>query len=271
VKVSSNHYGVYIAEPYHIPVLPPALEPKLRNLVQLFLEENAKVNLSAFRTEEQCWAGNVLDSLAALELPLFASWRSSPPPLEDPERSRRTGEGSGERENTQQTKTIMDVGTGGGFPLLPLAMALPEAQLTGLDATQKKVEAVGRMVHVLGLGNVRVVAGRAEEEGRKPEEREQYDVVTSRAVAETSVLLEYTSPFAKPGGHIILWKSMTIDKELEESLLARAELSAHLVAQHVYELPGNWGKRQLLVFEKGGSLHEKYPRPVGVPSKKPLR
>ena len=165
----------------------------------------------------------------------------------------------------------MDVGTGGGFPLLPLAMALPEAQLTGLDATQKKVEAVGRIVHALGLGNVRVVAGRAEEEGRKPEERERYDVVTSRAVAETGVLLEYTSPFAKPGGHIILWKSMTIDKELEESLLARAELSAHLVGQHVYELPGNWGKRQLLVFEKGGPLSAKYPRDVGVPSKKPLR
>ncbi len=223
-------------------MLPSDLEPRLRTLVTVFLAENAKINLSAFRTEEQCWIGNVLDSLAALDLP----------------------------QVTSATK-ILDVGTGGGFPLLPLALTLPRAQLTGLDSVQKKVEAVGRIAYEMQLTNVRVVAGRAEEYGHNPEYREQFDIVTSRAVAELNVLLEYTSPFVKPGGIVLLWKSMNMEQELRDSLLARAELSCHLTGQHPYELPGDWGKRQLLIFTKAGKLSDKYPRDVGVPGKKPLK
>lgn len=222
-------------------MVPAELEPGLRRLVTLFLEENAKVNLSAFRTAEQCWTGNVLDALAALDV-----------------------------THVTAAKTIMDLGTGGGFPLLPLAVALPNASFTGLDSVRKKVEAVGRIAHALHLENVNVITGRAEELGRRGEYRERFDLVTSRAVAAVNVLLEYASPFVKPRGHIVLWKSMNVEQELRDSLLARAELSAHLVAQHVYELPDSWGKRQLLIFQKGAPLSDAYPRDVGVPAKKPL-
>lgn len=212
--------------------------------MHVFLEENQKINLSAFRTEESCWTGNILDSLAFLEiLPLLTTDHV---PL-----------------------TILDVGTGGGFPLLPLAICLPEGDFTGIDSVQKKIDAVRRISAFLKLMNVRLFCGRAEELGRDPMHREQYDLVLSRAVAALPTLLEYTSPFAKNGGYIVLWKSMDIEKELQESLLARAEFSCHLTKQHTYELPGGFGTRQLLVFQKTFALSKKYPREVGMPKKHP--
>jgi len=166
---------------------------------------------------------------------------------------------------------IFDLGTGGGFPLLPLAICLPEAQLTGLDSTQKKIAAVERIAKELDLENLNLIAGRAEELGRDPAHREQYDLVLSRAVAELNVLLELCAPLCKVGGEIVLWKSMKIDKELEDSLMARAELTCHLIGQHEYELGGKFGKRQLLVFEKTSPTKEKYPRKVGEPKKNPIQ
>lgn len=215
-------------------------ESALHHLVDVFLAENAKLNLSALRTAEQCWNGNVLDSLALLDLAI-------PPPA-----------------------TIVDVGTGGGFPLLPLAMLLPGTTFIGIDATQKKIDAVGRIVKEMGVSNVELICGRTEELGHDKRLRESFDVVLARAVAETNVLLEFTSPFAKNGGRVILWKSLHADEEIKQSLLARAELSCHLVDQHRYTLPGDWGERQLLVFEKSGKLPPKYPRKTGIPKKEPL-
>lgn len=186
--------------------------------------------------------GNVLDSVSALELPL----------LQKPDLS------------------ILDVGTGGGFPLLPLAICLPDCRFTGIDATQKKIDAIGRIVEQLGLQNVTLICGRTEELGHDPKLREQFDVVTARALAELNVLLEYASPFAKLKGHVLAWKSLTIEKELEESLLSRAELSCHLQDSYRYVLPDDWGARQILIFHKTFNTNAKYPRAVGTPKKNPL-
>lgn len=221
--------------------LTPAQERTLRNVVHAFLRENAVTNLSALRTEDACWNGNILDSLPLLDV------------LAD-----------------RPVTSLLDVGTGGGFPLLPAAVCLPETRCVGVDSVGKKVDAVRRIAASAGLKNVEVIAGRTEELGQNPAYREQFDVVTARAVAELPVLLEYCSPFTKPGGRVILWKSLQIEEELKASLLARAELSCHLIAQHEYELPGDWGRRQLLVFEKTAPLSDKYPREVGVPKKHPL-
>lgn len=230
-------------------------EAKLRELLGLFLEENKKLNLSAFRTEENCWNGNVLDSVAAAELDLFM----------------------------KEGLSVLDVGTGGGFPLLPLAILLPQQRFVGMDATKKKIDAVQRIMEALHLTNVSLVTGRAEELGQDPAHRQQYDIVLSRAVAPINVLLELCAPFAKVGGRVIFWKSMKIDGELQESLLARAELSCRLVDRYEYDLDatglptvapakrgGGWGKRQLLIYEKQFATKEKYPRAVGVPAKHPL-
>jgi len=217
-------------------------QQRLQDLKKVFLEENQKLNLSALRDEDAIWIGNISDSLVALDLEIFHA-----PDIK-----------------------ILDVGTGGGFPLLPLAICLPDTQFVGLDSTKKKLDAVSRMTDALGIENVRMLAGRCEEKGRDQQHRNQYDMVTARAVAPLNILLEYAAPFVKPGGHFIAWKSMKVDTELEESLLARAELSCHLNQQYEYELPGDWGKRQLLVFEKTSTTSGKYPREIGIPKLHPL-
>ncbi len=222
-------------------MLTPELHKQLRQLVTVFLAENAKVNLSAFRTADLCWTGNVLDSLAALDVLTTPSF------------------------------SLLDVGTGGGFPLLPLAIALPEARLTGMDSTEKKVDAIGRIAKTMGLRNVMLVSGRAEALGHDPAFRERFDVVTARAVADINVLLEYCSPFVKNGGRIILWKSMNAEQELKDSESAQKEMKCRFTATHVYELPGDFGKRQLLIFEKINVLQSKYPRTVGTPKKNPIK
>ncbi|MBU0766820.1 16S rRNA (guanine(527)-N(7))-methyltransferase RsmG [Patescibacteria group bacterium] len=234
-------------------MIPYKHEKRLEQLNEVFLEENCKLNLSAFRTSELSWVGNIMDSLAVLDTPLL-------------------------QKNSKLN--ILDLGTGGGFPLLPLAICLspeasakggcPNCKFTGIDATQKKVSAVENIAQTLELKNVDVVAGRAEELGRDEKYREQFDIVLSRAVAPINTLLEYCAPFTKVKGHIVLWKSLTIEQELKDSLIARAELSCHLIDKYEYELPEKFGKRQLLIFEKTFKTKPKYPRDVGIPKKNPI-
>ncbi len=224
-----------------LPTAAMAQGEQLKQLMTAFLEENSKLNLSALRTPEMCWPGNILDSLPILDV-LPAS------PLK-----------------------IIDIGTGGGFPLLPMAVCRPEWICTGLDSIEKKINALDRIIRAIDINNCDLICGRTEELGHEKRYREQFDAVTARAVAPINILLEYCSPFCKPGGKVILWKSLKIDDELNDSLLARAELSCHLSAQHEYTLPGTWGTRQLLIFDKTSALSSKYPREVGVPKKEPLR
>ncbi len=219
-------------------------ESDLHRLVEVFLAENSKLNLSAFRTPEQCWMGNVRDSVSLLDILADLKLPAAP--------------------------RMIDIGTGGGFPLLPLAVCLPDMTCVGLDSTQKKVDAVKRIAGTLGMRNVDLICGRTEELGHNPAHREHYHLVVSRGVAPINTLLEYCSPFCAPGGCVVLWKSLNIEEELNNSLLARAEFSCHLIHQHRYSLDADWGERQLMVFEKGGKLPGKYPRGVGVPKKEPL-
>lgn len=224
--------------------LPPAAakyEDKLRQLVDVFLRENEQTNLSALRTAEKCWIGNVLDSLAVSDLLLPA--------------------------NT----SILDLGTGGGFPLLPLSILYPDRKFTGVDSIGKKINAIQRICLELELKNVQLMCSRFEDLGRDPVHREQYDVVLARAVAELPVLLEYCAPFVKFGGRIILWKSLSIDEEFAASKAAQSKLHCPLTSQLRYTLPGDFGERQLLVFTKSKAISSHYPRAVGIPKKSPLR
>lgn len=237
--------------------LSPDLEASLVSLRDRVLDENTRINLTALREPEKCWIGNVLDSLPLLEILDPTSPDSTEPEL------RRAGK-------IGHPKTLIDVGTGGGFPLLPLALAMPDAKLTGLDSTAKKIEAIRRIAKDRNIGNVTLVAARAEDAARDPAHREKYDVATARAVADLSVLLEYVSPFVRVGGHIVLWKSMQAEEEIAQSITAQRSLHAHFEFSHRYTLPGDFGERQLLVFRKGAATPKEYPRPVGVPGKMPL-
>jgi 16S rRNA (guanine527-N7)-methyltransferase len=202
----------------------PDLEQRLKELMRMFLEENTKLNLSALRTEEKCWTGNILDSLPFLELPLA--------------------------KDLVANAKLIDIGTGGGFPLLPLAIARPELRFTGIDTTGKKIKAIGRMVEQLGIKNIELMHERAEVAGVSKEHHEKYDVATARAVGSITILLGYAAPFVKTGGRIVLWKSLHIDDELKESESVQKQLDCPLEQSHEYDLGGDWGKRQLLVFKK---------------------
>lgn len=225
-----------------------ALETRLRQLLQIFLEENAKLNLSALRDPERCWIGNVLDSMA------FADYLS----LEKG------------KIRTQNVHKLIDVGTGGGFPLLPLAISLPHTECTGMDSTGKKLKAIDHLIAQLKLPNAKTLFGRAEDLGHEGWYREVFDVVTARAVAETRVLLEYMAPFAKVGGFVVLWKSVNIEAELSASRDAEQTLGLTFADRYTYELPGDFGQHQLLIYEKVEKTPKEYPRKNGEPKKHPI-
>lgn len=208
------------------PVLSADLERRLRALLTVFLDENSRVNLSAHRTEERCWTGNILDSLPLLDLlPELTVGKEAP-------------------------RSVLDIGTGGGFPALPLAIARPDLHITAMDSTGKKIAAVQRMAERLGLPHLTAVTGRAETLGRTPAFRRHFDIVTARAVADTTLLLRYSAPFVRPGGWIVLWKSMHIAEELRASEAVQRQLRCILVRTVPYVLGDAWGERQLLLFQK---------------------
>lgn len=220
-------------------------EAKLRQLMEVFLEENRKLNLSALRTPELCWHGNILDSVAFLQ-----SFDSYP--------------------ELKKAKKILDIGTGGGFPLTPLALCLPDTQCIGLDATQKKVDAVRRIIAAVGIPNASLVCGRTESLAHNAEYRAQFDVVTARAVAPLSVLLEYAVPFLKIGGLCAFWKSTKIASELADTADAQKTLSAPYLGAFQYELPDQWGERTIVFFRKTATTSSDYPRRTGIPKQDPL-
>lgn len=220
-------------------------EFRLRRLVTVFLEENKKLNLSAFRTEEHCWVGNVLDSIAVIEACTQVRGVSKP-------------------------TTLIDIGTGGGFPLLPLAVTWPETRCIGIDSIAKKISAVRRIASALELKNVMLLSGRVEELASSDDYRETADMVTARAVAPLPVLLEYAVPLLKVGGVCAFWKSSRIADELSSSASAQKILSAPLLGEFDYELPGGFGKRIILFFKKTAATKADYPRKTGIPKSKPL-
>jgi 16S rRNA (guanine527-N7)-methyltransferase len=222
----------------------PDLEHRLRTLMTAFLDENTRINLSALRTEDACWHGNILDSLAFVDA---VDTGLIPPP-----------------------KKLIDVGTGGGFPLLPLAIVYPDAACAGLDSIGKKMKAIERIAQASSIPNVTAISERSEILGRNKKHRERYDTVTARAVAPLKILLEYTAPFAVVGGHIVLWKSMTINQELTEAENAASTLGCALVKHFTYDLGGDWGIRQLLIYQKKSATPEMYPRAIGEAKVKPL-
>jgi 16S rRNA (guanine527-N7)-methyltransferase len=161
---------------------------------------------------------------------------------------------------------ILDVGSGGGLPGIPLAIALPEASVTLLEATGKKARFLEAVAAALGLGNVRVLYGRAEDLGRDREQhRERYDIVASRAVAALPALVEVTVPFARPGGIVLAIKG---EKAAEEIVAAKAAL--HALHAHVLE-PIRTPTGTIVPIQKMRATPKLYPRRAGEPERAPIR
>jgi 16S rRNA (guanine527-N7)-methyltransferase len=166
--------------------------------------------------------------------------------------------------------TLIDVGSGAGFPALPAAIAWPALRVTALESTRKKCDFLREAARALGLeGRFAVIERRAEEAGRDPALRDAFDVVTARAVAALPVLAELCLPFARPGGLFVAWKT---GKALETELPAAARAIAELRGAPARVLDAGLAGRdaRLVVVRKEGPTPERYPRRVGIPEKRPL-
>lgn len=205
----------------------------------LMLGQNQVLNLTAIRDVDKAMVLHLVDS--ALFVPSVAGY---PGP-------------------------VMDLGTGGGFPGLPLAILCPDDRFLLVDSVKKKVSAVAKFVEVLGLSDrVCVSSERAEVLGST--KRGKFGVVVARAVAPTNVLLEYASPLLKPFGSLVASKAELTEDEEEDASGAARQVGMELVSRETLELPDGFGHREILVYEKADKAHVKLPRAVGMAKSKPL-
>lgn len=165
---------------------------------------------------------------------------------------------------------VIDVGSGAGFPGIPLAIAKPKAQLTLLDARKKRAIFMQEAIVELGLKNVEIICDRAETVARKQHYREQYDIACARAVATMPVLLEYLVPFVKMGGEVVLYKTATPEDEIFASCNAVKVLGIEELLVRTYTVFGENANYSIVSGRKIHQSPTKYPRKSGTPTKRPL-
>lgn len=166
---------------------------------------------------------------------------------------------------------IIDVGTGAGFPGIPLKIARPDLNLVLLDSLQKRTQFLHAVVEQLSLSQVTVVHGRAEEKGREEKYRGAYDLALSRAVAPLNILAEFCLPFIRVGGYFLSLKGPDVQEEVTQAQSAISTLGGRLHRTCSYVLPVSGDPRSLIFIEKIADTPAKYPRRPGMPEKKPLR
>ena len=214
---------------------------RFENFVALLAEANAVQDLTAITDPREVADRHLLDSLTVLR---YA--RLIPP---------------GAR--------IVDVGSGAGFPGVPLAIARPDLEVTLLDAGRKRVDFLRRVLLALGL-RAEAIHARAEDAARLPEHRERYDAALSRAVTALPALLELALPFVRVGGHAVAWKGPAAGEELAGGRRAAVLLGGNLLPALDAPVPGRDWRHILLVAEKAEPTARQYPRRAGVPERKPL-
>jgi len=174
------------------------------------------------------------------------------------------------RDELPDGARVIDIGSGAGFPGLPIAIVRPQLEMTLLEATKKKADFLRTMASELVLDNVSVVPGRAEEAGRDPELRESYDVVLARAVAPLSVLLELAVPFLRVGGLLATPKGSAAPREVAEAGNALAEMGSEIIETTPLAVEAGRPVPRLILVRKVAPTAERYPRRTGIPKKRPL-
>ena len=205
------------------------------------LEWNQKFNLTAIRDSESIRTKHFLDSLSCV-----LAWKALPP------------------------NSLIDVGTGAGFPGIPLKILYPNLKLTLVESVGKKAMFCEHVVRLLGLEQVEVVHARAEDLGQNPQHRERYDWAVARAVANLHVLSEYLIPLLKIGGGMLAQKGESGPAEAQSAEEAMKLLGGKLKQLIPVHLPGVADDRYLVVVEKVAATPPKYPRKPGIPMKQPL-
>ena len=212
---------------------------KLYTYMREILKWNEKVNLTAIKEEKEFIVKHFIDSLS------IASY-------------------------IPDTAKVIDIGTGAGFPGIPLKILKKDLSITLLDSLNKRITFLEEVIRNLSLENIQAVHARAEELAHKEEYREQYDIAVSRAVAPMHTLLEYMLPLTKVGGKCICLKGPNIEKELEEAKNAIEILGAQIDKIEEIKLPDSDNKRNIIVIKSVKQLPNKYPRKAGTPTVSPL-
>lgn len=229
--------------------LSPVELDQLTRYLDLLFQTNQQFNLTSIVDPEKAWMRHILDSLSLL------------PHLIDDE-SDTSGGGSG-------SVSLIDVGSGGGLPGIPLAICLPQVNITLLEATGKKARFLEQVVRDLQLANVRVIHERAETLGQHKNHRQQYDLAIARAVGPLRVLLELTLPFVKVGGKLLAMKGVKAEAELAEATDAMMLLGGGEF-ECFEAMPGLDDEAVIIEIIKADQTPKKYPRLPGEPKLHPL-
>lgn len=207
--------------------------------MELLLEWNEKINLTAITDPKEILLKHFIDSITISKY-------------------------------IEKKDKVLDIGTGAGFPGIPLKIINKENEFTLLDSLNKRITFLNDVIQKLNLEKICAIHGRAEEFIKKSGERESYNIVTSRAVAKLNVLLEYMLPFTKIGGRCICMKSFGIEEELKEAKKAIEILGGEIEKIDIIALPESEIKRKIVVIKKVKNTLDKYPRKAGTPEKEPI-
>ncbi len=208
--------------------------------MQLLLEWNEKINLTAITEPSQIILKHFIDSSSILKY-------------------------------IKDNDKIIDVGTGAGFPGIPIKIMNKNLDITLMDSLNKRINFLNEVIQKINLDKIKAIHARAEELGRNKEHREVYDVAVSRAVANLSTLLEYLMPFVKVGGICICMKGPNIEEELKTAENAIVELGGSLEKVDNFYLPNSDIERNIIIIKKIKKINDKYPRKAGTPAKEPIK
>lgn len=215
---------------------------QLEKYYEMLVEKNKVMNLTAITEYEEVLKKHFLDSLALSQLL----------PLE------------------KKAYRVLDMGTGAGFPGIPLKIVFQELEITLMDSLNKRIVFLQEVIEELGLKGISAIHARAEEAGLKAEYRGTFDLCVSRAVARLASLAEFCIPFVKQGGYFVPYKSGEIKEELQEAKFAIRELGGEYRKHISFSLPNSDIERTLILVEKVKQTPKKYPRAGGKPLKQPL-
>ncbi len=208
---------------------------------QMMVETNKHMNLTAITEEDEVISKHLVDSLSCSKV-----------------------------MDMSKVKSIIDIGTGAGFPGIPLKIAYPEIEIVLVDSLQKRIKFLNQVIEELGLTKVSAIHGRAEDLARNKEYRANFDLCVSRAVANLSTLTEYCIPFVRVNGYFVSYKAQKGMEELENAKNCLNVLGCKMEEANQFKLEGDDSDRILLKIKKCKGTPKLYPRKAGVPSKNPL-